>query len=71
MFVEVDGALPRGPQALEEDETIEVLHAPLGAGGGGLEAALRAFEARGDAVWVGLHAVAQGMRLGAMFGGTL
>lgn len=66
MFVEVDGDAPPSPQALEEDETIEVVEVPLD---GRLEERLRGFEAEGYGVWVGLHSIAQGMRMGAMYGG--
>jgi hypothetical protein len=66
---QVDGdALEGGrpaPQALEEDETISVELVPLGPD---LGERLRAFEAHGFGVWVGLHALAQGMQLGAMYG---
>ncbi|KAI8468833.1 MAG: NUDIX hydrolase domain-like protein [Monoraphidium minutum] len=69
VFVEVDGdALEGGapaPQALEEDETIEVALLPLGPG---LAPALAELEGAGHGVWVGLHALAQGMGLGAMYG---
>ncbi len=66
---QVDGdALEGAPppqQALEEDESIEVELVPLGRD---LEERLAGFEARGYGVWVGLHAIAQGLKLGAMFG---
>jgi len=65
----VDGdALESGqpaPQALEEDESIEVELIPLGAD---LEQRLITLEEEGYAVWVGLHAIAQGMKVGGMFG---
>ncbi|KIY95996.1 ADP-ribose pyrophosphatase [Monoraphidium neglectum] len=69
VFVEVDGDAYEGgqpaPQALEEDETIEVALLPLDAD---LEGRLLALEGQGHPVWVGLHSIAQGMKLGAMFG---
>ncbi|GBF94734.1 ADP-ribose pyrophosphatase [Raphidocelis subcapitata] len=65
VFVEVDGDVPPAPQALEEDESIEVELLELGPG---LAASLAGFEAEGFAVWVGLHSIAQGMGLAAMYG---
>jgi hypothetical protein len=69
VFVEVNGdSLPGGrpgAQALEEDETIEVELLPLGPD---LAERLGAYEDAGFGVWVGLHAVAQGMRLGTLYG---
>lgn len=62
---QVDGDSPPAPQALEEDESIEVELVELGPG---LGQRLSEFEAEGYAVWVGLHAIAQGMGLAALYG---
>lgn len=50
---------------MEEDEFIEVDLLPLGPD---LEEKLLEFERQGYAVWVGLHSIAQGMKLAGMFG---